>query len=141
MTQVSQHFTLAELTHTDTGLPNQPDTEAMANLGITAAHMEKVRDLLGHPIIINSAYRGPEVNQAVRGVKTSAHCLGHAVDFTCPGFGNPTEVAFEIANSKIKFDQLIREYGWVHISFDPRCRAQCLTKKSAAAPYEHGIVA
>lgn len=141
MTKLSPNFSLAELIHTDTGLPNQPDALTLAHLSNTAFEMEKVRDLLGHPIIVTSGYRGPEVNMAVRGVNTSAHCLGYAVDFTCPGFGNPTEVAFKIANSGTKFDQLIREYGWVHISFDPRCRNECLTKKSAAAPYEHGIVA
>lgn len=140
MTGLSQHFTLAELTRTDTGLDNQPDTEALANLGITAAHMEAVREFLGHPITVNSAYRSPAVNKAVRGVSTSAHCQGYAVDFTCPGFGDPFEVAIAIADSKIKFDQLIREYGWVHLSFGPAMRQQCLTKKSAAAPYEHGIV-
>lgn len=141
MTKLSPNFSLAELTHTDTGLPNEPNTSILAHLSNTAFQMEAVRELLGHPIIVNSGYRGPDVNKAVRGVSTSAHCQGYAVDFTCPGFGNPTEIAFAIANSSIKFDQLIREYGWVHISFDPRCRSECLTKKSAAAPYEHGIVA
>ena len=140
MTQLSQHFSLEELTHTDTGLPNQPDVEAMGNLGITAAHMEGVRDLLGHPIVVHSAYRSPAVNQAVRGVSTSAHCLGYAVDFVCPGYGSPEEVALFIAGSKLKFDQLILEYGWVHLSFDPRMRGQCLTKRDAVSAYQHGIV-
>ena len=140
MTDLSKHFTLEELTRTNTGLDNQPDTEALGNLGITAAHMEAVREFLGHPIEVNSAYRSPAVNKAVRGVSTSAHCQGFAVDFTCPVFGTPADVALAIASSKIKFDQLILEYGWVHLSWAPSMRQQCLTKKSASAPYEHGIV-
>lgn len=139
MTQLSQNFSLEEMTHTDTGLPNHPGDHELDHLRSTAFRMENVRTLLGHPITVNSGYRGPEVNMAVRGVSTSAHCLGYAVDFTCPGFGSPLEVADELAASEIKFDQLILEYGWVHLSFDPRGRRECLTKRSATAPYEHGI--
>lgn len=139
MAQLSEHFSLEELTRTDTGLPNHPDDADLDRLRSTAHKLEVVRAFLGHPIQVNSGYRSPEVNQAVRGVSTSAHCLGYAVDFISPGFGTPTEVAFALANSGIKFDQLIREYGWVHISFDPRLRGECLTKTAANAPYEHGI--
>lgn len=140
MTQLSPHFSLEELTHTDTGLPNHPITDAeMDNLRRTAAGMEDVRAFLKHPIIVDSGYRSPAVNMAVRGVATSAHCQGYAVDFTCPEFGNPTEVAFALANSGIKFDQLIREHGWVHISFDQKMRQQCLTKSSKDEPYKSGI--
>jgi hypothetical protein len=141
MAQLSEHFSLEELTRTDTGLPNHPDDADLDRLRSTANKLEAVRKLLGHPIEVDSGYRSPAVNQAVRGASTSAHCQGYAVDFTCPGFGTPLEVADHLAQSDIKFDQLIREYGWVHISFDPRLRGQCLTKRSAAAPYEHGRVA
>lgn len=140
MTQLSQHFTLEELTATETGLPNHPPEWEMDNLRRTAHAMEEVRVALGqNPVIVNSGYRSEAVNMADRGVPTSAHCLGYAVDFVCPEFGTPEDVALKIAGSGIKFDQLIREYGWVHISFDPRMRGQCLTKRSAEAPYEHGI--
>lgn len=139
MTQLSEHFTLEELTRTDTGLPNHPGGEELDALRKTARQMDAVRKQLGKPIVVNSGYRGPAVNQAVRGVSTSAHCLGFAVDFVCPDFGSPFQVATALAKSSIKFDQLIREYGWVHISFDPRMRGQCLTKRSATAPYEQGI--
>lgn len=142
MAQLSEHFSLEELTRTDTGFPNHPETEAqMDSLWRTANRMEEVRSFLGHSIIVNSGYRSSAVNMAVRGVSPSAHCQGYAVDFTCSDFENPTEVAFALANSGIKFDQLIREYGWVHISFDPRMRQQCLTKSSKDAPYETGISA
>lgn len=139
MTPLSKHFSLEEMTKTGTGLPNYPYPEALTNLQNTADRMEDVRTLLGHPIHIDSAFRSSAVNKAVRGVPTSSHCDGYAVDFTCPDFGTPQEVAQKIAKSDIKFDQLIREYGWVHISFDPRMRGQKLTKRSAADAYEIGI--
>ncbi len=139
MTQLSDHFSLAELTHTDTGLPNLPTGAILGNLGRTAHQMEAVRGLMGHPIIVDSGYRSPEVNMAVRGVSTSAHCQGYAVDFTCPEFGTPLEVADRLAASSIEFDQLIKEYGWIHISFAPAMRRELLTKRSKDAPYELGI--
>lgn len=141
VTQLSTHFSLAEMTRTDTGLDNTPDSATFLNLQILAKGMEEVRALLGNkPIRVFSAYRSPDVNQAVRGVKTSAHCLGFACDFDCPEFGSPFDVAEEIRQSKIKFDQLIYEYrSWVHLSFEPRMRGQVLTKRSSKAPYEYGI--
>jgi zinc D-Ala-D-Ala carboxypeptidase len=139
MTQLSEHFTLAEMTATKTGLPNVASPAIIERLENTAAGMELVRALLGKAVVVHSGYRCPEVNAAVGGSKTSDHMNGDACDFVCPDFGSPLEVADAILSYGIKFDQLIREYGWVHISFGPRMRQQTLTKRSAAAPYESGI--
>lgn len=38
---LSEHFTLAELTHTDTGLPNTPNAEEERRLRTLAGFMEK----------------------------------------------------------------------------------------------------
>jgi zinc D-Ala-D-Ala carboxypeptidase len=76
-----------------------------------------VRSLLGGVAIhINSSYRGPALNAAIGGSKTSAHMKGLAADFIAPSFGSVLEIAQAIAASGIVFDQLIHEYGtWVHI--------------------------
>ena len=145
MTQLSPNFSLAELTASGTararGLSNAADDQALANLTRTAQAMEAVRSLLGGPIQVSSGYRSPEVNRAVGGSRTSAHCLGYAVDFTCPGFGTPFAVCNAILASSIVFDQLIHEYGaWAHISFDPRARRMPLTIASAARGYMTGIL-
>ena len=139
MGQLSPHFSLEELTSTKTGLPNVADSGVQARLAHTAAGMEQVRAMLGQAIDVHSGYRCPAVNAAVGGSKTSDHMLGDACDFVCPAFGTPLQVAEAIIAAGIKFDQLIREYGWVHISFGSRMRQMTLTKRSAAAPYEHGI--
>lgn len=140
-TLLSPNFSLEELTFSrdHPHIRNMPMGADLDHLRSTALKMEEVRLLLGHPIDVDSGYRSPELNLAVRGVVTSAHCEGYAVDFTCPGFGTPLAVADRIVASMVKYDQLILEYGWVHISFDPRLRMQCLTKRSAEDPYEHGI--
>jgi hypothetical protein len=63
-----------------------------------------------------------------------------ACDFVCPDFGTPYEVAEAIARVGIEFDQLIREYGWVHLGLsEGEPRRQTLTKRSSYSPYENGI--
>jgi hypothetical protein len=92
----------------------------------TAAHMERVRELLGgKPITVSSAYRNPQVNAAVGGSATSDHMSGYSVDFSCPSFGTPFQIATAIRQSPIfnDVDQLIHEFGrWVHVSFAPERR-------------------
>jgi putative chitinase len=128
MSNLSRHFTLTELTVTDTDEDNTPSATALKRLTTTARHMEAIRALLRKPIVVNSGYRSPAVNKAVGGSLTSAHALGYAVDFVCPAFGEPIAICRAIKASKIEFDQLILEGNlWVHISFDPRMRQQILT--------------
>jgi len=61
---------------------------------------------------------------------TSAHVLGFACDFICPAFGTPLEICKAIEASGIRFDQLIEEGTWVHLSIDPRMRQQVLTMRN-----------
>jgi zinc D-Ala-D-Ala carboxypeptidase len=144
---ISQHFTLEELCSSKVaarlGLNNIPTPAIIANLGRVAAVMEKIRALLdGKPIAVNSGYRSVELNRAVGGTATSAHCHGLACDFICPAFGTPAEVALVILKSKLEYDQLILEYGWVHVGLaEPGMlpRYEALTKRSSEEPYERGI--
>jgi hypothetical protein len=93
--------------------------------------MERVRSLLGgRAIQVTSGYRNPAVNAAVGGSATSDHMSGYSIDFVCPSFGTPYDIATAIRSSAIfeDVDQLIHEFGnWVHISFDPTRRRQALT--------------
>ena len=144
---LAPHFSLQELTVSQEadrrGLINTPPPEIIENLRQTAVLMENVRTILGDkPIIVNSAYRSPAVNQAIGGSKTSAHMLGLACDFICPKFGSPYQVAIAIRDSGIAYDQLILEYGWIHIGLPAPMRPmrrQNLTKRSSTAAYEIGI--
>ena len=144
---ISEHFTLEGLTFSEVaarlGLDNTPDRIVITNLGRVAAVLESIRTLLGDkPIVVHSGYRSAEVNQAVGGVVTSAHCHGLACDFVCPAFGTPLEAALAILKSDIDYDQLILEYGWVHIGLVQKgllSRREALTKRSKLAAYESGI--
>lgn len=142
---LSEHFTLEELTHSEIairkGLDNTPDAIAQANLAELAGFLEQVRALLGVPLIIHSAYRGPKVNAAVGGSSTSAHMTGQAADFIAPQFGTPEEIAKEIRDSEIQFDQLIYEGAWVHFGIRGDMRRQVLTAHfdGGKATYSQGI--
>lgn len=139
--QLSPHFSLAELTVTNTGLPNVPSGVRLERLYLLADRMEKVRSILGdNPIKITSGYRSPAVNKKVGGVSNSDHMSAHVCDFQCPKFGTPYEICKELILSKLAFDQLICEKGvWVHISFAPRMRQMVLTLPPGSKKYLSGL--
>lgn len=143
-TPLSRHFHLEQLLHSDTalerGIDNSPDATALANLRELAAGLDRVQDLLGHPLNITSGFRCPALNAAVGGVATSQHCQGLAADFDCPEFGTPMDIALAIARSDIEFDQCIMEFGrWVHLSFAAAPRRRLLTIYSGAEGYREGL--
>ena len=131
---LSDHFSQDEFTASQTatrqGIKNTPSPAVVENLRMLAALLEQVRTLLGsHSIHISSGYRSLALNRYIGSNDTSAHIRGYAADFTCPAFGTPIEAAKEIAESNLKFDQLIYEGTWVHISCDPQNRRQLLTAR------------
>ena len=116
--QVSEHFTLEELTHTDhREFDNTPNEQERVNLGRLATMLERVKEVLGgKPIMINSAFRSKAVNDAVGSKDTSQHRIGCAADIRVPGM-TPDEVVKAIMASDIGYDQIIREFNsWTHIS-------------------------
>lgn len=132
---LSPHFTLAELTASSVAMrqniDNRPPPEIVEHLKHTAEHMERVREVLGYPITVTSGYRCLQLNRAIGSTDTSAHVKGYAVDFRCPGFGTPFEIAQKLASSPVMdtCDQLIHEFGeWVHISFDPNSKVSATNK-------------
>ena len=144
---LSEHFSLDELTAsqeaTRHSIGNTPSEKVVENLRMLAALLEQVRELLGGGAIrISSGFRSLSLNRHIGSNDTSAHIRGWAADFTCPSFGKPIAVAKKIAESNLKFDQLICEgNAWVHISCDPQNRRQLLTArfKSGKAYYTTGI--
>lgn len=122
MTQLSPHFSLEELTATDhREFDNTPDETAMVNLTRLAEFLERVKMLLNNkPIMINSAFRCKQVNDAVGSKDTSQHRLGCAADIRVPGM-TPDQVVQAIINSGLPFDQVIREFDrWTHVSIPNR---------------------
>lgn len=115
---LTPHFTLDELTHTDhRELDNTPNENEIANLRRLADFLEQVKVVLGgKPIMVNSAFRSKAVNDAVGSKDTSQHRVGCAADIRVPGM-TPDEVVKTVIASKIGYDQIIREFDrWTHIS-------------------------
>ena len=118
MTNLSEHFTYDELTHTDhREFDNTPNEAELENLKRLAAFLEKVKAILGgKPILVNSAFRSKLVNDAVGSKDTSQHRIGCAADIRVPGM-TPDQVVRAIIASDLEFDQVIREFDrWTHIS-------------------------
>lgn len=131
MTQLTEHFTLEELTHTDhRELDNTPTTaehciidgkevtvNAYENLPRLAAFLEQVKIVLGgKPIMVNSAFRSHAVNTAVGSKDTSDHRRGCAADIRVPGM-TPDQVVRAIIASDLPYAQVIREFDrWTHVA-------------------------
>ena len=142
MTKLTEHFTLEELTHTDhREFDNTPNEAETANLERLALFLELVKETLGgKPIMVNSAFRCKQVNDAVGSKDSSQHRIGCAADIRVPGM-TPDEVVKTIIASKIGYDQIIREFDrWTHISVpnnvsdNPR-RQALIIDKSGTRPY------
>ena len=137
--QLSQHFTLEEMTKSQTGsrkgVDNTPGQKEIDNLKQLCEHvLEYIRVRFGKPITVNSGYRGPALNKAIGGAKNSQHMSGQAADIEIVGVDNKT--LFNWIKDNMEFDQLILEYykegipdsGWVHISWNSNGnRKQVLT--------------
>jgi hypothetical protein len=134
---LSPHFTLDELTHTDhRELDNTPTQDEISNLQRLANFLEEVKTILGgKPIMVNSAFRSKQVNDAVGSKDTSQHRIGCAADIRVPTM-TPDEVVRAVIASGIGYDQIIREFDrWTHISVpnidgaEPRKQALIIDKQ------------
>lgn len=121
-TKLTPHFTLEELTHTDhRQYDNTPNEQELANLQRLATFLEDVKAALGgRPVMVNSAFRSKQVNDAVGSKDTSQHRSGCAVDIRVPQL-TPDEVVKTIVAAGLPYDQLIREFDrWTHVSIPSR---------------------
>lgn len=129
MEQLTEHFTLEELTESRTAaalkIDNTPTEEHKRNLRALAANiLEPIRKAWGGAIVINSGYRSKELNKAIAGAsEKSQHCKGEAADIR-PLNGKKRDLFELIKASRLDFDQLINEYpdkngvpSWIHVSY------------------------
>lgn len=128
-----KHFTIKELSHSDTalakGIDNFPTAEAIGNLTKLVDNvLDPLREKYGKPIRVSSGYRSAILNRSVNGATSSQHRLGEAADITT-GSKDENRRLFAIIKNELLFDQLIDEknFSWVHVSFrEGRNRKQVL---------------
>ncbi|MEM9005811.1 MAG: D-Ala-D-Ala carboxypeptidase family metallohydrolase [Cyanobacteria bacterium P01_F01_bin.86] len=88
------NFTWGEATHGGTRIPVSSDV--VYGMIRIAEALEEIRTMFGNrPMRINSWYRDPVTNAAVRGAIMSRHLTGDAVDFVIQGF-HPYDVFAEL---------------------------------------------
>ena len=92
--KLTNNFTKSEF---DCKSGEEMPLDVLENVKLLAIQLQKIREYVGKPIRINSAYRNKEYNQAIGGVKTSQHILGKAADITIDTF-TPDEVVSIIEN-------------------------------------------
>jgi len=139
---LSEHFTLAELTVTDhRSLDNTPNAGEIENLRRLAAFLELVKTQLGGRfVLVNSAFRSAAVNAAVGSSDRSQHRLGCAADIRVPGM-TPNDVVRAVMASGLVYDQIIREFdAWTHISIPslptlPPRKMALIIDKSGTRPF------
>ena len=138
--RLSPHFTLGELTKTsykteDQNIPSRVAIENLKNL--CENWLEDLRYSYNtlydgkpeSPLVINSAYRSPEVNRLAGGAPTSNHLTGCAVDIHVSGFEQAIRYASILLDisegTKRDFDELFIEKNgsgnhWIHFAVKPR---------------------
>ncbi len=126
--KLSDHFSLRELTKSQTGIrlgiSNEPDSEHLVNL-VALCHnvLEPIRKEFG-VVTVTSCYRSPALNKAIGSTsEKSQHIFGEACDLEAFRAKSNLFVA-EWIKTSLDFDQLILEYykdgdpfsGWIHVS-------------------------
>src|SRR5690606_41828148 len=138
---ISKYITYKEATKSQTatrlGIDNKPTEDHLAAMKHVASEVfDKVRAHFGVPLGVSSFYRGPELNKAIGGSKTSQHMKGEAIDIDADMYGGVTnKEIFDYIRENLTVDQMIWEFGtdddpaWVHVSLrrDGKKRGQILT--------------
>lgn len=130
--RLGEFFTLDELTRTDTGLPNVPSGQSVANLqNLVEVILDPLRVKVG-PLLVTSGYRSPEVNAHpdVNGSPSSQHLKGQAADVV-PMAASVEEVLTVLRTLPV--DQVITysDTNHVHISTSTNPRYEFLYRTSA----------
>lgn len=123
-TQPGRSFTWDELTRSTTAaklrILNSPGPAERANLRkLVETVLQPLRDHLGKPVRISSAYRSQLLNRSIGGADTSQHMSGEAADIKVDGM-TAAELAAAIVRIGLPFDQVIGYVpelgGHVHVS-------------------------
>lgn len=119
-----KHFTIADLCKSATaerlGIDNRCKKEHVVNMTALVDNvLDPLREAYGKPIRVNSGFRCPALNKAVRGSATSDHMTGRAADITGGSAAENKRLFYMIQSLGLPFDQLIDEknFAWVHVSY------------------------
>lgn len=108
--KLTKHFSFSELTHTDVKELQEENTDQARNylskIKELAEFAEQVREIIGCPMIVTSAFRCEKLNAKLGGSPTSQHRFGEAIDFI-PKDMSAFSAFTKIIISNIEYGQLI----------------------------------
>lgn len=116
---ISENFTWEEFQRSEAadklGIDNSiPDESIAAQIrSLVVTVLQPLRSAYGSPLAINSGYRSPALNKAIKGAKNSQHTKGQAADIAT---GNPRELARLVLRKNLPFDQMILYPTFIHLS-------------------------
>ncbi len=128
---MGKYFNVQELIDSEVakqrGIKNIPNEIQTQNLENLIKVLDIIREAWGKPIIVNSGYRCPELNAAVKGSKTSWHLQGMASDIRCSDNLDLWNLIVKLQKeNKMNFTELINEKAdangnptWIHIAVNP----------------------
>nr|DAM78247.1 MAG TPA: peptidase [Caudoviricetes sp.] len=91
-----------------------PGPEVKEHIRALVLHvLQPIRDALQKPLVVNSGYRCPELNELVGGKPTSQHLKGEAADIHT---SSPYALAKLAKELELPFDQMILYPTFVHFS-------------------------
>ena len=106
--KLTKNFSKSEFECKDgSEMPN----DVLDNVKLLATELQKIRDLYGKPIRINSSYRSLNHNRTIGSKDTSQHVKGTAADIAIDGI-EPIELAYWI---KFWIDEGLLKQGGVGI--------------------------
>lgn len=121
--KISRYFTMGQAVNSSLAkrykIKNIPNNRQKMNIKYTARRLDEARRILGRPLYITSWFRSNALNKRARGVSTSAHKDGLAVDFLLKrGKAGWKEYA-KLKKKMSSYDQLIYypKRGHIHIGF------------------------
>lgn len=152
--RLTANFRLSEFEASSTAkllkLDNRVPAGLLPNVAQLAEWLQVLRDRLSQrygkpmPIVITSGFRGPELNKAVGGSSSSAHCQGLAADIQIKGM-QPSEIIYFIKQhmQDMPVDQVIDEDDgrakWTHIGLAPKPRGQFLVARKVNGSMKYDL--
>lgn len=122
---LSKNFTLEELLHSKTAISKKiieqfkPGDEIINNLKILCVYiLQPFRDIWGKPVKITSGYRCERLNAAVKGVKSSAHTKGKAVDISIVGMSQTDVDAMIKCLIQVGAKRIGLGWSFIHVDND-----------------------
>ena len=133
MKNISKYFYYKEVTDSDTAKANKIDnTCSKENLDRAKMFandcLDKCRELVNEPMIVDSWYRCEKLNTMVHGSPSSKHLQALAVDIRCKSKDHAemlfNRISSGIARKEVRVDQLILEGRgnryWIHIGYSDK---------------------